>query len=159
AALLAGQYPLRRYASPPLAMSALGTDGIFACPTLLVDQDMAKYTPLYAYEFNDENAPAGFPTAGFPYASTHAAELQDLFGLPAGSHGTLSARQGGLAEVMQEEWTNFAKTGVPSAGGAPAWPRFVLASQEVLSLVPPEPRVEADFATEHKCGIWALGGD
>jgi para-nitrobenzyl esterase len=92
AAIIAKQYPLSGYPSPPLAMSAVGTDGIFACPTLLVDQDMAKYTQLYAYEFNDENAPAGYPTPGFPYAATHAAELQYLFGLP--SRRTARSRRG-----------------------------------------------------------------
>jgi para-nitrobenzyl esterase len=159
ATAIAGQYPLSKYASPPLAMSAVGTDGIFACPTLLLDQDLAKYTPLYAYEFNDENAPASYPSPGFPYAAAHASELQYLFGLPATSHGTLSAQQQQLAAAMQQDWTSFAKTGVPSASGAATWPRFVPASQEMLSLVPPQPQVEADFATEHDCGLWELGGD
>jgi para-nitrobenzyl esterase len=158
ATAIAAQYPLSKYASPPLAMSAVGTDGIFACPTLLLDQDLAKYTPLYAYEFNDENAPAGYPSPGFPYAAAHASELQYLFGLPATSHGTLSAQQQQLAAAMQQDWTSFAKTGVPSSG-ATAWPQFVPASQEMLSLVPPKPQVESDFATEHDCGLWALGGD
>jgi len=159
ARIIAKQYPLTAYQSPPLAMSAVGTDGIFACPTLLLDQDMAKYTTLYAYEFNDEKAPAGYPSPGFPYAATHAAELQYLFGLPATSHGTLSATQQQLAATMQQEWTSFAKSGAPTASGAAGWPRFVLASQEMLSLVPPAPQVEADFATQHHCGLWELGGD
>jgi para-nitrobenzyl esterase len=159
ASAIAAQYPLSKYASPPLAMSAVGTDGIFSCPTLLIDQDMSKYTPLYAYEFSDENAPAAYPSPGFPYAATHAAELQYLFGLPASSHGTLSASQQQLAATMQQEWTSFAKSGVPSAAGATAWPRFVPAGQQMLSLVPPKPRIESDFATEHDCGLWALGGD
>ena len=159
ATAIAAQYPLSKYASPPLAMSAVGTDGIFSCPTLLLDQDMAKYSPLYAYEFNDENAPAAYPSPGFPYAATHAAELQYLFGLPASSHGTLSAPQQQLAATMQQEWTSFAKTGVPSAPDAASWPQFVLASQQMLSLVPPKPQVQSDFGTEHDCGLWALGGD
>ncbi len=83
ATYIAQQYPVSAYPSPPLAMSAVGTDAIFACPTLLLDQDMAKYTPTYAYEFNDENAPSAYPSPGFPYAAAHAAELQYLFGLPS----------------------------------------------------------------------------
>jgi para-nitrobenzyl esterase len=155
AAIIAKQYPLSAYASPPLAMSAVGTDGIFSCPTLLLDQDMARYTPLYAYEFNDENAPAAYPTAGFPYAAAHAAELQYLFGLPTAARGRLSAQQLQLAAAMQRDWTSFAKAGVPAAN----WPRFVLASQEMLSLVPPSPQVEANFGGQHHCGLWQLGGD
>jgi para-nitrobenzyl esterase len=159
AALIENEYPLSAYGSPALAMSAVGTDAIFACPTLLLDQDMSRYVATYAYEFNDENAPASYPSPGFPYAATHAAELQYLFGLPAGSHGTLSAQQQRLAEVMREEWTSFAKSGVPSSPGAAVWPRFTTAGQRMLSLVPPEPEPEASFSAEHNCGFWALGGD
>jgi para-nitrobenzyl esterase len=159
AAVIAAQYPLTNYPSAALAMSALGTDGIFACPTLLLDQDMSKYTRTYAYEFNDEDAPSGYPSPGFAYAATHAAELQYLFGLPAKAHGTLSAQQLLLATAMQREWTSFAKSGVPSAPGAAPWPRFTPARQQMLSLIPPNPVSETDFSTEHHCSFWALGGD
>jgi para-nitrobenzyl esterase len=64
-----------------------------------------------------------------------------------------------LAAAMRDEWTSFATTGVPSAPFAAAWPRFSATSQPMLSLVPPEPRPEADFAAEHHCAFWALGGD
>jgi para-nitrobenzyl esterase len=159
AAAIETQYPLSAYPSPPLAMSAVGTDAIFACPTLLADQDLAKYTPTYAYEFNDENAPSAYPSPGFPYAAAHAAELQYLFGLPASAHGTLSAQQQRLATAMRAEWTSFARTGVPSARGAARWTRFTSTGQQMLSLIPPEPRSETSFATDHHCGFWALGGD
>jgi len=140
-------------------MSAVGTDGIFACPTLLLDQDMAKYTPTYAYEFNDENAPSGYPSPGFPYAATHATELQYLFGLPSPVAGSLSAQQQVLAAAMRAEWTSFAKSGVPSAHGAAAWPRFTTADPRMESLAPPGPEPETGFAADHHCSLWALGGD
>ena len=159
AAIIAAHYPLSSYQSPPLAMSAVGTDAIFACPTLLLDQDLAKYTRTFAYEFNDENAPSPYPKPGFPYAATHASELQYLFGLPVGSYGTLSAQQQLLAAAMRAEWTSFAKTGVPSAPGAAPWPRFTVARQQMLSLIPPQPQPETSFAAEHDCAFWALGGD
>jgi len=159
AALIAIKYPLGAYRSPALALSALGTDAIFACPTLLLDQAMARYVPTYAYEFNDVNAPSPYPSPGFPYGATHASELQYLFGLPAASHGRLTAPQQMLAATMRQEWTSFAKSGVPSAAGAPAWPRFTTAAQAMMSLVPPEPAPETSFAAEHHCGFWALGGD
>jgi para-nitrobenzyl esterase len=161
ATVIAQQYPLSAYQSPPLAVSAVGTDGIFACPTLLIDQDMAKYTPTYAYEFNDENAPTGYPSPGFPYAATHASELQYLFGLPASVGGTLSGQQQLLAAAMRAEWTSFARSGVPSGPGAATWPRFTGADQPMESLVPPEPQpeTESSFAADHHCSLWALGGD
>jgi para-nitrobenzyl esterase len=159
AALIAIQYPLTRYRSPALALSAVGTDAIFACPTLLLDDAMARFMPTYAYEFNDENAPAPYPSPGFAYGATHASELQYLFGLPATSHGSLSAQQQQLAAAMRQEWTSFARSGLPSAAGAPAWPRFTTGAQAMLSLIPPEPATETSFAAEHNCAFWALGGD
>jgi para-nitrobenzyl esterase len=159
AAIIAQQYPVGAYQSPPLAMGAVGTDGIFACPTLLLDQEMAKYTPTYAYEFNDENAPNAYPSAGFPYAAAHAAELQYLFGLAPPVAGTLSSQQELLAAAMRAEWTSFAKSGVPSARGAAPWPRFTAADQRMQSLVSPNPQPETSFAADHHCALWALGGD
>jgi para-nitrobenzyl esterase len=159
AALIAAQYPVSAYRSPAIALSTVGTDAIFACPTLLLDQAMAQYAPTYAYEFNDENAPSPYPSPGFAYGATHASELQYLFGLPASAHGSLSPQQQQLAAAMRQEWTSFARSGVPSATGAPAWPRFTAATQAMLSLVPPEPAAETSFATNHHCAFWALGGD
>jgi para-nitrobenzyl esterase len=159
AALIAVQYPLSGYRSPAIALSTVGTDAIFACPTLLLDQAMSRYTPVYAYEFNDENAPAPYPSPGFAYGATHASELQYLFGLPAAAHGTLSAQQQQLAAATRQEWTSFARSGAPPAAGAAAWPRFTAAGQAMLSLVPPEPVTETNFAAEHHCAFWALGGD
>jgi len=124
-----------------------------------VDQAMARYVPTYAYEFSDENAPSPYPSPGFAYGATHASELQYLFGLPAGAHGTLSSSQQRLAAAMRQEWTSFATSGVPSAFSAPFWPRFTSATQAMLSLVPPRPVVQTNFAAEHHCSFWALGGD
>jgi para-nitrobenzyl esterase len=152
-------YPLSAYRSPALALSAVGTDAIFSCPTLLTDQALSKYVPVYAYEFNDENAPAPYPNPGFPYGATHASELQYLFTVPFSKPGLLSAGQEQLAAAMRQEWTAFARSGVPSAAGAPAWPRFTSAGPDLLSLVPPKPVPETTFAADHHCSFWALGGD
>jgi para-nitrobenzyl esterase len=159
AAAIAKEYPLSRYPSPALALSALGTDAIFSCPTLMLDQEMSRYVPTYAYEFNDEHAPAPYPSPGFPYGATHATELQYLFTLPNSTPGLMTLPQRRLAAAMKQEWTGFAKSGVPSASGAPAWPGFNAASQTMVSLIPPEPRPETNFAAEHRCAFWALGGD
>ncbi len=159
AAIIASQYPLSGFKSPALALSTLGTDGIFSCPTLALDQAMSKYVPTYAYEFNDENAPNNYPSPGFPYGAAHASELQYLFTLPTSVPGGLSAGQQRLAAAMRQEWTSFARSGAPSAAGAASWPRFTAGGQEMLSLIPPEPKPETDFSAEHHCAFWALGGD
>jgi carboxylesterase type B len=59
---------------------------------------------------------------------------------------------------MRQYWTNFAATGSPSSVTEPLWPQFGSVSQQMISLVPPEPQTETDFAAEHNCAFWALAG-
>ena len=150
---VAAQYPLSRYPSPPVALGAVGTDAIFACHALTADESLARYVPTYAYEFNDENAPELFlPPVGFPYGAAHASELPYLFSQTTISRPIgLSAAQQQLAAAMKQDWTNMAKTEIPAAG----WPKFTGTSQQMLSLVPPTPQVETDFAAQHHCAFWA----
>ena len=150
------QYPLSRFPSPPIALGAVATDAIFACHALTAEQSLSQYVPVYAYEFNAENAPELFlPPVGFPYGAAHASELQYLFSQAAVPHpASLSPAQQQLAAAMQQDWTSLARTGVP----APGWPRFSRAGQQVLSLVPPQPRVETDVAAQHHCAFWAAVG-
>jgi para-nitrobenzyl esterase len=153
AGAIAAQYPLSRYPSPPVALGAVGTDAIFACHALTAEQSLARYVPTFAYEFNDENAPQLFlPPAGFPYGAAHASELPYLFSPTTVTHPVpFSQAQQQLAAAMKQDWTNLAKTGIPAAG----WPKFTATSQQMLSLVPPAPRVETDFAAQHHCAFWA----
>jgi para-nitrobenzyl esterase len=153
ASVVAREYPLSSYSSPAVALGAVGTDAIFACPALVAEEDLSKYTPTYAYEFNDENAPnRSLPSFGFPYGAAHTFELQYLFDLGNSTYpGTLSGPQQQLAEAMKQDWTNFAKAGVPADG----WPRFTASDQRALSLVPPRPQPETDYAAEHHCSFWS----
>jgi para-nitrobenzyl esterase len=109
--------------------------------------------PVYAYEFNDENAPEPFlPPVGFSYGAAHASELPYLFSQAAVPRpGSFSPAQQQLAAAMKQYWTDLAKTGIPASG----WPRFSGASQQMLSLVPPAPRIETNFAAQHHCAFWA----
>jgi para-nitrobenzyl esterase len=163
AAAIATEYPLSAFPSPSVAFSALATDWRFACPALKVNQWTSKVVPTFAYEFNDQNAPERFlgPVSGFPYGAAHESELQYLFGLPNPPTmfaGTLSAEQQGLAASMQDYWAHFAANGYPSSAGQPRWPRFGSHSQQILSLIAPQPQVETDFAAVHHCGFWAQIG-
>ncbi|HEU0239553.1 MAG TPA: carboxylesterase family protein [Micromonosporaceae bacterium] len=159
AAAIAALYPLSAFPSPSEALGAVGTDAIFACPALTVDQSVSNYVPTFAYEFNDENAPQLFlPPVGFPYGAAHASEIQYLFGLTAAFPATLTAAQRQLASAMRAYWTTFARFGFPSSPSVPPWPNFTTASQRMESLTPPTPQAETDFAAVHKCAFWALGG-
>jgi para-nitrobenzyl esterase len=156
AAVIAAQYPLTAYPSPSVALGAVGTDAIFACPALTIDQSVSKFVPTFAYEFNDENAPENFlPPVSFPYGAAHATEIQYLMALPTAAFpGTLTAQQQQLAATMKGYWTSFAKSGFPSSFGTPFWPLFNTLTQKMQSLVPPAPQTETDFATAHNCAFW-----
>jgi para-nitrobenzyl esterase len=158
ATAIAAEYPLSAYSSPSVALGAVGTDEIFACPALTVDESLSKYVPTYAYEFNDQNAPERYlAPSGFPYGAAHESEVQYLFSLTNTPFpGVLTPSQQQLAASMKKYWTTLAKTGSPNSHPAPWWPRFDATSQQMLSLVAPRPQVETGFAAEHHCEFWAL---
>jgi para-nitrobenzyl esterase len=157
AAVVAKQYPISAYPSPALALGAVETDAIFACPALELDTLASQFVPTFAYEFNDVDAPQRFlPPVSFPYGAAHASELQYLFDLPTAPFAdTRTAQQQRLATSMRRYWTHFAARGLPSSAGQPLWPRFNRSRQQVLSLVPAQPQVEAGFAAQHHCAFWA----
>src|SRR5580692_3886111 len=156
ATAIAAEYPLSAYSSPPVALGAVGTDEIFACPALTVDESLSKFVPTYAYEFNDQNAPERYlAPVGFPYGAAHESEVQYLFSLQNTPFpGVLTPSQERLAAAMNQYWTNQARTGSPAS----LWRRFDATSQQMLSLIPPRPQVETGFAAEHHCAFWALAG-
>jgi len=157
AAAIAAEYPLTAYPSPDVAFSALVGDANFACPALQIDRETSPRVPTYAYEFNDAHAPELFaPTLEGPPVATHASEEQYLFDLPnVPFPALLIAGQQALAASMRAAWANFAATGTPASATTP-WPAFN-GSAQMLSLVPPQPQVETDFAARHHCAFWAAG--
>ena len=156
AAIIAAKYPLTAFSSPSVALGAVGTDAIFACPALAIDQSVSRFVPTFAYEFNDENAPELFlPPVSFPYGAAHASEIQYLMGLPTAAFGqALSAQQQQLATIMKGYWTHFANSGFPASSGIPFWPLFNSLTRTIQSLVPPSPQTETDFASAHNCAFW-----
>jgi len=142
--------------STELALGALGTDAIFACPAHFADELTSRFVPTFAYEFNDENAPQNFlPFAGFPYGAAHASELQYLFDLrPSIPAPPLNADQQQLAGNMVDYWAAFASKANPNQQNTPAWPAFSIVGQEMQSFVLPTPQNETTFAIDHKCAFW-----
>ena len=111
AAIIAAKYPLTAFSSPSVALGAVGTDAIFACPGLAIDQSVSRFVPTFAYEFNDENAPELFlPPVSFAYGAAHASEIQYVMDLPTaafqGAVGIAAAasddHEGVLDELRQE---------------------------------------------------------
>ena len=153
APLVLAEYPLDHFDSPDLAVGAIGTDSIFACPARAIDQVLSPQVPTFTYEFNDMNAPEVFlPPVSFPYGVTHASELRYLFKLTWG--GQLDGSQRELSNEMIRYWAQFAKSGDPNSSGASFWPQYDAMTDEFQSLVPPSPVTEFGFATDHKCDFW-----
>jgi para-nitrobenzyl esterase len=158
---VAQRYPLTNYGgSVSLAYSAAVTDGAFACVADRMSEDLAAAgAPVYAYEFNDRAAPAPEPfrELPFPVGASHSLELQYLFDL--GSTPSLDAAQRRLADQMIGYFSQFVSTGVPSAPGAPEWPRFdgdrPPDEAPRMSFDADGSRVTTGFVREHQCDFWA----
>jgi para-nitrobenzyl esterase len=152
AAAIAAEYPTSSYPLAAIALSAAVGDANFACTARQVDQWTSARVPTFAYEFNDDAAPARY-ARGIPVA-THGAELPYLFDLPnARFHDPFAPAQQQLAATMRTAWTRFAATGDPSTANL-RWPSFGRNGQ-ILSLVPPQPQTDNSFAARHHCSFWA----
>ncbi len=147
--------------APSIAFGAAGTDGLFACNSRAAIRQMANHVPVFAYEFNDQNAPELFlppdTVSGMPYGAAHASEIQYLFNLPQSGLFPLNSAQQKLSHDMVTYWTNFARSGNPNSFFTPYWPGYNSAADQFQSLIPPRPKTESTFCTDHKCGFWTPG--
>jgi para-nitrobenzyl esterase len=158
AGTVGARYPVERYGhSVPLAYAASVTDSAFACVADRIADGLARTTPVYAYEFNDRNAPAPDPLRGvsFPVGASHSLELQYLFNM--GDVAAPDAAQRRLSDQMVAYWTRFVTTGSPRAAGQPDWPKLGTDAPpgERMSLQPDGSRVATDFDASHQCAFWA----
>ncbi|MEU9160812.1 carboxylesterase family protein [Streptomyces sp. NPDC048424] len=146
------RYPVSAYPTPAVAWATLLSDASFICPALRDGAALARHVPTYEYRFSDRGAPnfTGLPEVpGLPYGASHGFELPYLFTM-----APLSAPQEQLADRMTGYWTGFARTGVPTAPGAPEWPRHRSAAS-VLSLAPGAGGIRTvDARAEHHCALW-----
>ena len=162
AAAVLRRYPLQRYHdNAAITWSAVFTDRMWACSQVATAGDLARYTPVYTYEFADEHAqPLASLPAGFPAGASHGSELMDLFDvtgrLPLSSNYYTPAQRR-LASTMITYWTTFARTGQPSSAAAPPWPatRPGHPEQPALQLAPGPGGIKPiNAAAEHQCGYW-----
>jgi len=113
------------------------TDGMFRCPAVAqLGWHASAGNPAFEYEF--ARVPPG-PERGS--LTTHGGDVRYVFGtldrswvpgVPPPS-GTGEDRQ--ISDVMQEYWTNFAKTGNPNGGQLPVWPMFDVASRAYMQFM------------------------
>jgi para-nitrobenzyl esterase len=160
------------------ALSQIFTDFVFACNGFDSNSDLSRRVKVFAYEFNDPNAPsaAGVPgpgsnSSGFTTASQHAAELQYIFNFGS----AFTPAQAALATDMKTYWANFVKSGDPNNGGnlalfvsyrpsrdqPPVWPRFDAQGDQLIQSLTPQslftprgPHPFNSFRAEHFCATW-----
>lgn len=152
------RYPPSNYGgNVPSAYAAAVTDGVFACVNERMSDDLARVGPVYAYEFNDRNAPApeAMRTLPFPVGASHSLELRFIF--EAGGAEPLDADQQRLSDQMIDYWSSFISVGSPDAAGLPDWPALGADPhrQPWMSLQPDGSRVVSDFDENHQCSFWA----
>lgn len=154
------KYPLANYASPDLAISALATDAAFAATAMVSDDLLAIGTPVYAYEFSDENAPDDFlPPASFPYGAAHEFELPFLGDSFNRTLLPLTPAEQKLSKTMIDYWTQFSGTGSPNNWNTPLWLSYVPLVGDVNEFVPAKPAMSTSFQSFHNTAFWvALAG-
>jgi para-nitrobenzyl esterase len=153
------EYPVSAYDTPNIAYATVKTDQIFACPA---HADAILYggrAPVFAYEFNDPQAPPFIQDPNLPQGAFHAGELAYLF-----RAAPLTPAQLALSDQMIGFWSRFIATGDPNDRGRPVWPRFIPAGASesdhgarmdlVLSLRPGAVAPTAGFAADHRCAFW-----
>ena len=155
-------------AEPPAAVLGTAmsdfvpTIGIGNCLQLHTGEVMARYTPLWQWEFADRAAPVlgvGItrePDPGFLLGAVHAAEINYFFPNFDNTHRMvapdLAPPSQALSNQMLEFVANFARTGQPSARGLPTWPRFA-GGESVMWMEPGKSGLK-DAGTVHHCDFW-----
>ena len=97
--------------------------------------------PAYIYRFSYVAQSMRSKWPGAP----HATEIPFVFDTVKAKYGNdLAPDDEKTAEAMLSYWVAFAKTGDPSTGNSPAWPRFSSATNMVMDFTEKGPVAEAD---------------
>jgi len=169
AAAVLAQYPLSNYGGDPaLAYNAVTTHP-GACRAHHVERLWSNWVPVYAYEFNYQNAPYYFPPMpGYLPLAAHTIDIQFLFpnwhgGILGINHtpqntwttGEISGPEITLSNQLVSFWTKFARTGNPNGSGNAPWPRYTPTSPRYLSEnIPLSTWTDDQFVANHKCDFW-----
>jgi carboxylesterase type B len=173
AARVLARYPWSAFPGPYAAAYAIGaiwTDsgqigGIGGCATLRLTRDLARWTPSFAYQFDDRDAPGlNHDHPGYQWGAGHAMELAYMWpsfdnGIPLAAQFTPAQRQ--LSTEMVRYWGAFTRFGAPLVARQALWPAH-RSTGRILSLRPGGATVtisDAEYAAEHNCDLWDALGD
>jgi para-nitrobenzyl esterase len=172
AAQILARYPFSAFPTPytsAYAIGAIWTDsgtlaGIGGCATLSLTRDLDRWTPTFAYQFDDRHAPGlNQHHPGYQWGAGHAMELAYMWpsfdnGVPLAAQFTPAQRE--LSDEMVRYWGAFTRFGAPSVARQAPWPAHAR-SGRILSLRPGGATVtigDDEYGREHNCDLWdALG--
>jgi len=134
------------------AGAQLATDTTFRCPSMVVaDWNSKAGVATYQYQFS--RGIPGHPEIG----AIHASEVVYVFGNLDAQRPTRPNYQDAdyaISKVMQEYWTNFAKTGSPNASDLPAWPQYQADTRKYLEFTDNGP-VAGTELRRAQCDVFA----
>lgn len=144
-------YPVQRYPAPSsfIAYRTVMADAFSVCPSLQSYAQLAKATPVYAYEDDDADSPGETQ----PLGANHSAINRLVHDVPA----TLDANQLALQNQVLAQWTGFARTGEPTPAGTPSWSPYASPGNPVMSLQAAGDSVlvpASQIQAQHDCGFW-----
>ncbi|MFA6450132.1 MAG: carboxylesterase/lipase family protein [bacterium] len=135
-------YPTASYQNPKAAYNDMLCDLAFTCTTRVLAGLISKWQPdTYLYYFSKA------PTSQPPFdkaGAFHGSELVFVFrkfalmGMRFDSKENLA-----VSDSMISLWSSFARSGVPTAAGVPAWPKYDTATE-------PHLRIDVSLAVEFK---------
>lgn len=139
------------------ATGRLVTDAIFACPAWRMNRALAaRRVPVWAYEFDDPDAPFGPPRFFQPkLGAYHSSEIAYVFQRRWAISGRLrfTPDQHAFSDRIQDYWGRFARTGDPNGKDAPIWSNFAAGAEPYRLAVTDHDRHRA-FSATHHCGFW-----
>jgi para-nitrobenzyl esterase len=128
------------------------TDQKFACPADALRRTLARYVPVWGYEFADPAPPIVVPRWLTPYdmGAYHASDLTYVFGTrwAFADPARFTPEQSALSERMGDLWAGFGREGFEAQ-----WARAEGGAVKVFT--PGGDRMDASFAARHQCGFWA----
>ncbi|MFF5254074.1 carboxylesterase/lipase family protein [Streptomyces leeuwenhoekii] len=151
------EYPTSAFPSPGLAWATVITDRMWARGTRAQHDVLARYVPVYAYEFADRDAPMFLPLPGaFDFGAFHAGDIPYLFEDPA-AEPLFTPAQRRLSATMTGYWAAFARTGAPRGTGLPAWHPYrpEPPGRPYTQSLAPQRIGPVDYFRTHNLGFWS----